>query len=695
MDSNLSEVLIHCAKGVGPKRAKLLGGIGITSLKDSLYYLPYRYEDRSRIDSILNIKEGRNETVRGTVIATGVKAFGGRRPGVFMVTVSDGTASVTARWFNQPFMKNNLPDGCDVLLSGEVKRGGAAGGLFFDNPEYEIVGEKGDSLIHSDRIVPVYRLTEGISQKQFRKIMFDIVEKYAGDIVDPMPEDIIRRHNLPPLGESIRQLHFPADGCDTDSLNCWESIYHKRLVFDEFFTFELGMGAIRRNKKREKGRAFRCQGMLRRRLIEKLPFALTGDQKRVADEILRDMAAVYPMQRLLQGDVGCGKTIVALIAMFHAVECGCQTALMAPTEVLAEQHFYTLRDAVEDLGVKTALVVGGAKERQLDMISSGEASVIVGTHALIQEGVCFKDLGLVVIDEQHKFGVTQRGILGKKGKSPDVLVMTATPIPRSLALTMYGDMDYSIINEMPAGRKPVLTEVLLPARKAVIYGIMEDEIRNGRQAYVVYPVIEESEKADLKSAVEGCMAFRKIFPELRIGLLHGKMSPSDKQAVMMSFKNGEIHILVCTTVIEVGVDVPNATVMVIVHAERFGLAQLHQLRGRVGRGAELSHCLLIGYEPLGEDARRRLDVMVRTADGFKIAEEDLDIRGQGQFFGTRQAGLPDFKIANPARDLKLLEAARKEAFDLINSKHGLDRYPLLRRSLETFWLGKTDCYQTL
>jgi len=695
MDSNLSEVLIHCAKGVGPKRAKLLGGIGITSLKDSLYYLPYRYEDRSRADSILNIKEGRHETVRGTVIAAGVKAFSGRRPGVFMITVSDGTASVMARWFNQPFMKKNLPDGCEVLLSGEVKGDRHAGGLFFDNPEYEIVGEEGESLIHSDRIVPVYRLTEGMSQKQLRKIMFGIVQKYAVDIVDPMPEDIIRRHNLPPLGESIRQLHFPAGGCATDALNRWESIYHKRLAFDEFFAFELGMASIRRNKKREKGRAIRCQGMLRRRLIERLPFALTGDQKRVLDEILRDMATVYPMQRLLQGDVGCGKTIVAIMAMLHAVECGCQTAFMAPTEILAEQHFFTLCDAVEDLGVKTALVVGGAKERQLDMISSGEASVVVGTHALIQEGVRFKDLGLVVIDEQHKFGVTQRGILRKKGKTPDVLVMTATPIPRSLALTLYGDMDYSIINEMPAGRKPIITEVFLPDRKAEIYGIMEEEIRKGRQAYVVYPVIEESEKADLKSAVEGCMAFRKIFPEFRIGLLHGRMTPSDKQALMISFKRGKIHILVCTTVVEVGVDVPNATVMVIVHAERFGLAQLHQLRGRVGRGAELSHCILIGYEPLGEDARRRLDVMVRTSDGFKIAEEDLDIRGPGQFFGTRQAGLPDFKIANPARDLRLLEAARGEAFDLINTKQGLDRYPLLRKSFESFWFGKTDCYQTV
>ncbi len=695
MDSNLSEVLIHCARGVGPKRAKLLGGIGIKSLKDSLYYLPYRYEDRSRIVSIINIKEGRDETVRGKVITTGVSAFRGRRPGIFMITVSDGTASVMARWFNQPFMKKNLPHGSEVLLSGEVKRDRHADALFFDNPEYEIVGEDGGSLIHSDRIVPVYSLTEGMSQKQLRKIIFGIIEKYAGDITDPMPEDIIRRHNLPPLGESIRQLHFPDRGSSIDELNRRESIYHKRLAFDEFFALELVMAAVRRNKSREKGRVIRSQGMLGKRLLGKLPFALTGDQKRVLGEILRDMAAAYPMSRLLQGDVGCGKTIVALMAILHAVECGCQTAFMAPTEILAEQHYYTLQDAVEGLGINTMLVSRGTNDRQLDGISSGKASVVVGTHALIQEKVCFKDLGLVVIDEQHKFGVRQRGMLAKKGKSPDVLVMTATPIPRSLALTLYGDMDYSIISEMPAGRRSVSTKGFLPDQKAEIYGIMEEEIRKGRQAYVVYPVIEGSEKADLKSAVDGCLAFRKVFPGFRTGLLHGGMSPSDKQAVMTSFKSREIHILVCTTVVEVGVDVPNATVMVIVHAERFGLAQLHQLRGRVGRSGELSHCLLIGCEPLGEDARRRLDVMVRTSDGFKIAEEDLDIRGPGQFFGTKQAGLPDFRIADPARDFKLLEAARKEAFELIDAEHGLDMYPALRKSLETFWLEKTDCYQTM
>jgi ATP-dependent DNA helicase RecG len=694
MDSTLSEVLIHCARGVGPKRAKLLGGIGIATVKDSLYYLPNRYEDRSRVNDILNIREGQSGTVRGRVITAGVKGPRGRILGIFEITVNDGTAVVVARWFNQPFMKKNISAGREILLSGVVKRDSFSGALVFDNPEYEIVGEDSDSFIHADRIVPVYRLTEGISQKQFRKIMFGIVEDFADDIIDPMPGDIIKKHNLPPLRESIKELHFPANGSDSDSLNRRESIYHRRLIFDELFSFGLDMAIMRKNKSREKGRVLSCEGFFQRKLMERLPFVLTGDQEMVLAQIKSDMARTYPMKRLLQGDVGCGKTIVALMAMLHAAECGCQAAFMAPTEVLAEQHFYTLRNVVEDLGIKTALIVGGTKERDIGMIASKEVAIVVGTHALIQEGVTFSDLGLVVIDEQHKFGVAQRGLLKKKGTSPHVIVMTATPIPRSLALTLYGDLDYSVIKEMPSGRKPIVTRVLIPGQKTAIYATMEEEIRKGRQAYVVYPVIGKSENADLKSAVQGCEAFRKIFPEFRVGLLHGRMSPADKQAAMMSFKRGETHILVSTTVIEVGVDVPNATVMVIVHAERFGLAQLHQLRGRVGRGGELSYCLLIGYEPLGEEAARRLDSMVKTSDGFKIAEKDLEIRGPGQFFGTRQAGMPDFKVADPVRDLDILEVARREAFDLVDTGREIDCFQLLRKSFETFLPGKADCYRT-
>ena len=694
MDSSLSEVLIHCARGVGPRRAILLGGIGIATVKDSLYYLPNRYEDRSGVSDLIKIREGQSETVRGKVVKAAVKRPRIRRLAIFEIIVNDGTAAVAARWFNQPFMKKNISAGQEILLSGVVKRDSFSGELVFDNPEYETVVEGVDSFIHADRIAPMYGLTEGISQKQFRKIMFDIVEDFADKIIDPMPAYIVKKYNLPSLRECIKELHFPSHGSDNDSLNRRESIYHRRLIFDELFLFELDMAVMRKNKGREKGRVLKCDGVFQRKLRERLPFALTTDQEMVLAQIMSDMAKTYPMKRLLQGDVGCGKTVVALLAMLHAAECGCQAAFMAPTEVLAEQHFYTLRDLVEDLGIKTALVVGGTKERDIGVIASKEAAIVVGTHALIQEDISFDDLGLIVIDEQHKFGVTQRGLLKKKGISPHVIVMTATPIPRSLALTLYGDLDYSVIREMPSGRKPMVTKVLIPGQKAAIYATMEEEIRKGRQAYVVYPVIGESENADLKSAVQGREAFRKLFPEFRVGLLHGKMSPADKQAAMMAFKMGETHILVSTTVIEVGVDVPNATVMVIVHAERFGLAQLHQLRGRVGRGSELSYCLLIGYEPLGGDARRRLDVMVRTSDGFRIAEEDLEIRGPGQFFGTRQAGVPDFKVADPVRDLDILEIARREAFDLIDTGQGIDCFPLLRKSFETLLPRNADCYQT-
>jgi ATP-dependent DNA helicase RecG len=694
MDSNLSEVLIHCARGVGPRRAGLLGGIGIVTVKDSLYYLPSRYEDRSRVNEIVNVREGLSETVRGKVVRAGVKGRRGRGQGTFVIAVDDGTSIAAARWFNQPFMKKNITAGREIILSGAAKRDPLSGELFFDNPEYDVVGEDSDPLIHAGRIVPVYRLTEGISQKQFRRIMFDVIEDFSGAVIDPLPADIKEKHNLPPLAESIRALHFPVGGSNTDSLNRRESIFHRRLIFDELFSFELDMAIMRKIQGREKGRALKCEGVLQRRLMERLPFELTKDQETVLAQIKSDMARTYPMKRLLQGDVGCGKTVVALMAMLHAAECGCQAAFMAPTEVLAEQHFFTLGNVSEGLGIKTALLVGGTKERAADMITSGEAAIVVGTHALIQEDVAFKDLGLVVIDEQHKFGVAQRGLLKKKGVSPHMLVMTATPIPRSLALTIYGDLDYSVIKEMPSGRKPIVTKVLLPRQKAAIYATMEEEIRKGRQAYVVYPVIAGSENADLKSALQGCEAFRKVFPEFRIGLLHGRMSPADKQAAMISFKTGETDILVSTTVIEVGVDVPNATVMVIVHAERFGLAQLHQLRGRVGRGGELSYCLLIGYGALGEDAMRRLDVMVKTTNGFKIAEEDLQIRGPGQCFGTRQAGMPDFKVADPVRDLDILEVARKEAFDLVDTGRETDCFPLLGKSFETLPPVKADCYQT-
>jgi ATP-dependent DNA helicase RecG len=687
MDSSLADLPIQHIKGIGPQRAALFGRIGVSTVRDALYYLPLRYEDRSLIRAIADVREGSAETVRGRIISCGLAAVRGKRLRIFEVLVNDGTGTIKGRWFNQSFMQRNLKAGQDVLLCGEARRDPYfAGGLVMDGPEYETVSEDADSYIHINRVVPVYRLTEGISQKQFRKIMFGIVEQHAGDLAEPLPPEIIERYALPPLHETIQTLHFP-DKCDIEDLSEGKSIYHKRLAFEELFVFELGMAALRKSRG-QRGYSFRCEGRLRKRLEEGLSFGLTNAQKRVLGDILGDMRRPSPMSRLLQGDVGCGKTIVAFAAMLDAVECGFQTAFMAPTELLAEQHYRNIRKMAEGLGVRVALICGGAKDRRLDRIASGEIPVVVGTHALIQESVAFKNLGLVVIDEQHKFGVTQRGRLREKGFNPDLLVMTATPIPRSLALTLYGDLDYSVIDEMPAGRRPVLTKVFTPDQKKEIYGILEEEIRKGRQAYVVYPAIEDSEKVDLRAAVGGGKAFERIFPDHRVGLLHGKMVAADRGGVMSAFTRGEVDILVSTTVVEVGMDVPNATVMIVVHAERFGLAQLHQLRGRVGRGPDRSCCLLVAYGPLGRDAGRRLDVMLRSNDGFSIAQEDLAIRGPGEFLGTLQSGMPGLKVADLIGDLHLVETAKKEAFSMTDVNPGLCGFPLLKKMYETFWNGK-------
>ncbi|HYA31876.1 MAG TPA: ATP-dependent DNA helicase RecG, partial [Thermodesulfovibrionales bacterium] len=481
---------------------------------------------------------------------------------------------------------------------------------------------------------------------------------------------------------------------DIESLNRGTSDYHRRLSFDELFNLSLGIAVMKKNETRQRGIAFHPAGELVQRLSPKLPFTLTAAQKRVFEEILDDMRKPHPMNRLIQGDVGCGKTIVALMAMLSVVECGYQAALMAPTEILAGQHFLGIHALVEDLGLKICLLTGGKKERPIEEIASGKMDIVVGTHALIQEGVTFRNLGFVVIDEQHRFGVMQRASLRKKAINPDVLVMTATPIPRTLAMTVYGDLDYSVIDELPPRRSPVITRVFHQGQKELIYQTISEEVVKGRQVYAVYPVIEESENSDLKSAIIGRTALEKMFPRFRIGLIHGKMKAAERETVMASFKKKEIDILVSTTVIEVGIDVPNAVLMLIVHAERFGLSQLHQLRGRVGRGSDQSYCFLLAYAPHGDDAKRRLNIMEKTSDGFSVAEEDLDIRGPGELFGTRQSGMPDLKIASIVRDAGLLEAARKEAISMVGADPGLARLPLLKNVVEKFWRGKVDIFKT-
>ncbi len=695
MDRDPSEFPIQYIKGVGPQRAKLLSRLNIKTARDALYYLPYRYEDRRNIKKICHLAYGEMETATGKVVSLNVIKLPKSKFKIFELIVSDGTGLLKGKWFNQPYMKKNFSLGKEVILSGVVKRNPYRGtGFEIDNPEYEFSDDDAENLIHTSRIVPVYRATTGMSARVLRSIMFNVLAASIDGIEDPVPPEILAKYHFPPLKESISHCHFPEPAADMENLRSGMSGCRQRLSFDELFYLELGIAVMKRGEIKEQGIAFTPKGELVGRLLDKLTFRPTGAQERVFDEISADMKKPYPMQRLIQGDVGCGKTVVALMAMLSAVECGYQAAIMAPTEILAEQHFLNIHMLVEDLGLRIGLLTGGTRERPTADITSGAVDIVVGTHALIQEGVTFKKLGLVVIDEQHRFGVVQRARLRKKAHNPDVLVMTATPIPRTLAMTAYGDLDCSVIDELPPGRSPVITKLYNAKEKQRIYQAISSEARGGRQVYVVYPVIEESETSDLKSAILGKAALEKMFPHFRIGLIHGKMKPAERETVMASFKNKELDILVSTTVIEVGVDIPNATMMLIVHAERFGLSQLHQLRGRVGRGGNQSYCFLLAYEPYGEEAKRRLDVMVRTMDGFRIAEEDLAIRGPGEFFGTRQSGMPDLRAASIIRDAGLMEIARREAFSLVDSDPDLKKTPLLKKSVERFWEGKVELFKT-
>jgi ATP-dependent DNA helicase RecG len=703
MGRDLSDLDIQYVKGVGPRNAALLKRLDISTVWDALFYFPYRYEDRRNIRNIRDIAPGEMQTVVGKVIGADVLELGrggrlfgrGRRRGglkLFELTVTDGSGTIKGKWFNQPYLKSRFKVGREVVLSGTVKA--TNWGIEMDNPEYELMGEDEEDLIHTARVVPVYRVTENLSSRQLRNIMNNVLKSYLGEVSDPLPEDLLRRHGLPGLGESLMNCHFPSADADLEGLNSWKTPHQVRLSFGELFMLELGFAIMRKDHVREKGVSFRTEGKLLKGLLDSLPFSLTQAQERAFGEIRRDMESPHPMNRLLQGDVGSGKTVVALMAVLTAAECGYQSALMAPTEILAEQHFINIHRMLEDLGLSVSLLTGSTKERPLDEIAAGDTDVVVGTHAIIQENIKFHRLGLVVIDEQHRFGVMQRASLRKKAMNPDVLIMTATPIPRTLALTLYGDLDYSVIGELPPGRTPVETRLCMSEEKDRIFGDIAREVEGGGQVYVVYPVIEESEKTNLKNAMQGEEGLRKRFPGFRIALLHGRIKPSEREEIMAGFKRGEIDILVSTTVIEVGVDVPNASMMLIVHAERFGLSQLHQLRGRVGRGRRKSRCLMLAYGPLGEDAGRRLEVMYRTTDGFKVAEEDLDIRGPGEFLGTRQSGIPDLRVANIVRDASLLEPARQEAFSLVEGDPEFSGYPLLRESLEKFWWGKIELFHT-
>ena len=693
---------IQYIKGVGPARAKLFNRLGLHTVEDLLYFIPFRYEDRGNIKPIREISQSRDtlqgaatyQTVQGRVISARVVITQRQKKKIFEAVIGDGSGYITAKWFNQTFLKDVLKKDRMVVLSGHVKADHYGHGLYMDVPEFEIIDAGDNELIHTGRIVPIYHVTNGLTQKVVRNIIKGLLDIY--NLPETIPKELLVKYHLPANIEAINNIHFPPEGSDIDKLNRGETRSHKRISFEEFMLLELGLAMKKSVVTKESGIVFNVNGYITRNLHSLLPYKLTSSQQRVIAEIKNDMASPYPMNRLLQGDVGCGKTIVALTAMLIAVENGYQAALMAPTEILAEQHYRNIKTYIDQLGVTSCILTSGVKARDkksvLNNILEGNVNIVIGTHALLEEVVAFRHLGLIVVDEQHKFGVIQRATLKKKGYNPDVLIMTATPIPRTLAMSVYGDLDLSIIDELPPGRIPVITRWLYGDRRKETFYIMQDELRKGRQIYVIYPLVEESEKVDLKGATEMAEKLQKSFSGNRVGLLHGRMKSSEKDEIMGRFKRNEIQILVSTTVVEVGVDVPNATVMVIEHAERFGLSQLHQLRGRVGRGGDKSQCILLTSGGITDVGRRRLHIMERTNNGFEIAEEDLSIRGPGEFFGTKQAGIPELKVANILRDAKILEAARKEAFEIIKKDPTMNEpeHKLLRHAMEKKWLDKLE-----
>jgi ATP-dependent DNA helicase RecG len=682
----LYELHLHDIPRVALKTAQKLaqgiaGAAGAADARDAtvedlLYYLPMRYEDRSNLIQIDHLEHGMFATIAVEVRVAGSYAVKGGKLRIFEFSAVDKTGQIRAFWWNQAYLMNTFSKGRKVLLYGQWKRG-RRGAFEVENPDYELLSddEDGPEPIHTGRRVPVYRKLGEIWPKQLRSIMHYVLDRVdLSDMKEVFPADIVARNKLISRQEAFRQIHFPSEDDSLELYNAFRSAPHRRLIFEEFFWVSLAM-AIRRQGREQspKGTVIELNDRVREAVRQILPFKPTGAQKRALREIVTDMTSPRPMNRLLQGDVGSGKTIVAVQAAVVAIENGYQAAIMAPTEILAEQHTRSITNMLRGtryrLELLTGSITGARKKGAIESIASGEVDLVVGTHALIQEGVTFHKLGFVVIDEQHRFGVLQRAELIKRGYSPDVLVMTATPIPRSLAMTIYGDLDVSIIDEMPPGRKPIITRLRSEEARKNLYSFLETVIGEGHQVYIVYPLVEESEKMDLKDATRMKSHLEtEVFPDIRIGLVHGRMKQEEKDLVMDEFRRGKISILVSTTVIEVGVDVPNATVMVVEHAERFGLSQLHQLRGRVGRGGDQGHCILVASHKRTAEARERLAIMEETTDGFKIAEKDLELRGPGEVMGVRQSGIPAFRVANLVRDLKTLEIAKQEAEHLVSER---------------------------
>jgi ATP-dependent DNA helicase RecG len=675
---------VQYVKGVGPQRAESLARAGVRTAEDLLLHLPMRYEDRRSFARVADLRPGMRVSVSGEVAVAGLRRA--RRLTIFEVRLDDGSGRLKAIFFNQPYLRETLPRGKKVVFYGLVERDAMGSRLLvMRSPQYEIVEQDEHGGIHTGRIVPVYEKLGTLTVKPLRRVLAHLAEQVPAGLEDPLPPDLRERLSVVGRGEALRRVHLPGEADRLELLNSFRSPAHVRLILEELLLFQLGLARRRSGVRAERKRAaFEVRDAAREAVKRILPFPLTAAQRRVVREIAEDLRSPHPMNRLVQGDVGSGKTLVALLSMVVVVENGWQSALMAPTEILAEQHFLTLRRLLRRCSYRvellTSAVKGREREAALARIASGEAQIVVGTHALIQEGVAFHRLGLAVADEQHRFGVLQREDLRKKGYDADVLVMTATPIPRTLALTAYGDLDVSLVDQKPPGRTPIRTELRSASERREVVSLVRRAAAEGRQAYVVYPLVEESDKLeDVKAATEASAEWAAALPGIRVGLLHGRMKSAEKEEAMGAFARGETQVLVSTTVVEVGVDVPNATVMVIEHAERFGLAQLHQLRGRVGRSAAPSTCVLLAYGRLSEVARARLDVMVSTEDGFAIAERDLELRGPGDFFGTRQWGMPTFRVAHLIRDRDLLERARAEAFRLVD---GAALPPSLARFLE-------------
>ncbi|HZP06152.1 MAG TPA: ATP-dependent DNA helicase RecG [Terracidiphilus sp.] len=720
------ETPVMYVRGVGPRVAEMLAAKGIHTAEDLLYHLPFRYEDRQNPRSLDELKPGEVASVIAEV--RGAALLHTRRAPLFELTLGQGRYALKCIWFNSPYLKDKFQAGQTVAVYGKVEPSRSSSNFKMIQPQFEVLPDASDDaetqMLEVGRITPVYESLGGsrLASRWQRKVIFHLLETVRGTVPECLPHELLQRHDFPDRETALREVHFPPEGTPFAQLQACSTPAHRRLIFEELFFLELGLELKRRRMKQRAGIAFATTDKVREALREVLPFHPTTAQKRALGEIVTDMREPTPMRRLLQGDVGSGKTIVALQAMLVAMENGYQAALMAPTEILATQHFLAARKLLERSSRKPRVVLltgsldDDRKRTNRGLIHRGEAQLVIGTHALIEEKVEFDRLGLVVVDEQHRFGVLQRFKLMKKPNQaePDVLVMTATPIPRTLALSLYGDLDLSVLDELPPGRTPIVTRRAPDERADEVWEFVRKQVKLGRQAYIVYPVIEGSKddqpeldfshdpeaasetpaetrpktvrkgktaelfpgavqeanpsaKSGLKSAVEMHEKLRSgPLAGLRVGLLHGRLDPDDKEVVMRRFQRGEIDVLVATTVIEVGVDVPNASVMVVEHAERFGLAQLHQLRGRVGRGAARSYCILLTGARVSPLAEERLNAMVRTQDGFELAELDLAMRGPGEFFGTRQAGLPEFRVANIVRDRALLELAKQEAAQFAN-----------------------------